>query len=51
MLGPFRDRPTVRTARADVLLDGASPWMVKNADSLCLADPESDDEPGYYGLN
>ena len=35
----------------DVLLDWAIPWMLTNADALCFADPESDTEPGYYGLS
>lgn len=34
----------------NVLLDWAIPWMITNADALCFADPESDDEPGHYGL-
>ena len=35
----------------DVLLDWAIPWMLTNADALCFDDPESDTEPGYYGLS
>ena len=35
----------------DVLLDWAIPWMVTNADALCFAEPERDDEPGHYGLS
>lgn len=35
----------------DVLLDWAIPWMVTNAESLCFAEPERDDEPGYYGVS
>lgn len=34
----------------DVLLDWAVPWVMTNADDLAVADPRSDDEPGYYGL-
>ena len=34
----------------NVLLDWAIPWMIYNADALCFADPECDDEPGHYGL-
>jgi hypothetical protein len=34
----------------DVLLDWAIPWVLFNADALCFADPERDDEPGHYGL-
>lgn len=34
----------------DVLLDWAIPWIVFNGDDLVVAEPPSDDEPGYYGL-
>ena len=34
----------------NVLLDWAIPWMIKYADEFVFADPESDAEPGYYGL-
>ncbi len=34
----------------NVLLDWAIPWMIKHADELVFADPESDTEPGHYGL-
>ncbi|MFB6070772.1 MAG: DUF5827 family protein [Halanaeroarchaeum sp.] len=34
----------------DVLLDWAIPWIMVNADDLVVAEPRSDDEPGYYGL-
>ncbi|WP_132060133.1 DUF5827 family protein [Halorussus amylolyticus] len=34
----------------DILLDWAIPWVVFNADDLAIAEPETDDEPGYYGL-
>ncbi|MFB6295322.1 MAG: DUF5827 family protein [Halobacteriales archaeon] len=33
-----------------VLIDWAIPWIMTNADDLIVADPRSDDEPGYYGL-
>ncbi|WP_435077015.1 DUF5827 family protein [Halococcus sp. AFM35] len=33
-----------------ILLDWAIPWLVENSDALCFGDPESDDEPGHYGL-
>ena len=33
-----------------VLLDWAIPWMMTNADGLAFAEPDADDEPGYYGL-
>lgn len=33
-----------------VLLDWAVPWIMNNADGLVVAEPPSEDEPGYYGL-
>lgn len=33
-----------------VLLDWAIPWVIDNAEDLVVAEPESEDEPGYYGL-
>jgi hypothetical protein len=37
-------------ATEDILLDWAIPWMLYNADAFVFAEPESDAEPGYYGL-
>ncbi len=34
----------------DILLDWAIPWIMVNADELLIAEPRTDDEPGYYGL-
>jgi hypothetical protein len=34
----------------DILLDWAIPWVMNNAEDLVIAEPEADDEPGYYGL-
>jgi hypothetical protein len=34
----------------DVLLDWAIPWIMVNAEALVVAEPRTDDEPGYYGL-
>lgn len=34
----------------DVLLDWAIPWMLDNSEALAFAEPEADDEPGFYGL-
>lgn len=34
----------------EVLLDWAIPWVMRNADDLVVAEPPSDEEPGYYGL-
>jgi len=34
----------------NVLLDWAVPWMIYNAEAFCFADPDREDEPGYYGL-
>jgi hypothetical protein len=33
-----------------ILLDWTIPWMLDNADAFVFAEPESDAEPGYYGL-
>lgn len=34
----------------EILLDWAIPWVMRNADDLVVADPPTDEEPGYYGL-
>jgi len=34
----------------DILLDWAIPWIMRNSEELLIAEPPSDDEPGYYGL-
>jgi len=34
----------------EILLDWAIPWVMRNADDLVVAEPPSDEEPGYYGL-
>ena len=34
----------------DILLDWAIPWIMINAAELVVAEPRSDEEPGYYGL-
>lgn len=34
----------------DILLDWAIPWVMVHADDLVIADPRSEEEPGYYGL-
>ncbi|WP_436934403.1 DUF5827 family protein [Halovenus marina] len=39
------DRPT-----ENILLDWAIPWVLFHADAFVFAEPEADDEPGYYGL-
>lgn len=33
-----------------ILLDWAIPWMLTNSDAFVFAEPRSDDEPGYYGV-
>ena len=33
----------------DILLDWAIHWIMNNADYLVVAEPRSEDEPGYYG--
>ena len=37
-------------ATEEILLDWAIPWVMTNADDLVVAEPRTDDEPGYYGL-
>ena len=32
-----------------ILLDWAIPWILVHADNLVVAEPRSEDEPGYYG--
>ena len=34
----------------DILLDWAIPWMLDHSESFVFAEPDADDEPGYYGL-
>lgn len=34
----------------DVLLAWAIPWMLDHSESFAFAEPEADDEPGFYGL-
>ncbi len=37
-------------ATEDILLDWAIPWMLDHSEAFVFAEPEADDEPGYYGL-
>lgn len=34
----------------EILLDWAIPWIVDNAEKLVVAEPPTEEEPGYYGL-
>ena len=34
----------------DILLDWAIPWIMTNASELVIAEPRTDEEPGFYGL-
>ncbi|MFB6108850.1 MAG: DUF5827 family protein [Haloplanus sp.] len=34
----------------EILLDWAIPWVMVNAADLVIAEPPSEEEPGYYGL-
>ena len=34
----------------NVLFDWAIPWMLYNQESFVFAEPDSETEPGYYGL-
>lgn len=33
-----------------ILLDWTIPWVMYNAEELVVAEPPSEEEPGYYGL-
>ena len=33
-----------------VLLDWAVPWIMNNSTDLVVAEPPSDEDPGFYGL-
>ncbi|ERH00776.1 MAG: hypothetical protein J07HN6_02402 [Halonotius sp. J07HN6] len=33
-----------------MLLDWAIPWIMRNSESLVIAEPPNEEEPGYYGL-
>ncbi len=37
-------------ATEDILLDWAIPWMLDHSERFVFAEPDADDEPGYYGL-
>jgi len=34
----------------NVLLDWAIPWMLDHSEAFVFAEPEAEDDPGYYGL-
>lgn len=34
----------------NVLLDWTIPWMMNHTEKFVFAEPQSDSEPGYYGL-
>jgi len=34
----------------NVLLDWAIPWMIQHSEAFVFAEPDAEDEPGYYGL-
>jgi len=46
-LGPDRD---LDAATEDILVDWAIPWMLDHEEGFVFAEPERDDEPGFYGL-
>lgn len=37
-------------ATEGILLDWAIPWIMFRSDNLVVAEPPTEDEPGYYGL-
>jgi hypothetical protein len=34
----------------DILVDWAIPWMLDHSEAFVFAEPDAEDEPGYYGL-
>jgi hypothetical protein len=34
----------------EILLDWAIPWVMRNSEELVVAEPPTEEEPGYYGL-
>ncbi len=34
----------------DILLDWAIPWIMHNSEQLAIAEPPTDEDPGFYGL-
>lgn len=34
----------------DILLDWVIPWMLDHEEAFVFAEPESEEQPGYYGL-
>lgn len=34
----------------EILLDWAIPWIMFRSEDLVVAEPPTEDEPGYYGL-
>ncbi|WP_313695352.1 DUF5827 family protein [Halorarum halobium] len=41
---------TIDEGTEEILLDWTIPWIMRNAAELVVAEPRTDDEPGYYGL-
>ncbi|MFB6113675.1 MAG: DUF5827 family protein [Halodesulfurarchaeum sp.] len=37
-------------ATENILLDWTIPWIMVNAEDLVVAEPRTEEEPGYYGL-
>lgn len=40
----------VEPATEDVLLDWAIPWIMYHSADLVVAEPPTEDDPGYYGV-
>lgn len=34
----------------DILVDWAIPWMLDHSEAFVFAEPDAENEPGYYGL-
>ena len=39
----------IEESTEEVLLDWAIPWVMYHADELVVAEPPTEEEPGYYG--
>jgi hypothetical protein len=37
-------------ATEEILLDWAIPWIMRHSSKLVIAEPPTEEEPGYYGL-
>jgi len=50
LLQGLHPNEAIETETEDILLDWAIPWVMFRSDDLVIAEPPTDEEPGYYGL-